>query len=236
MRLRGAAEPPMGMQRIDEMSHCGSFSRMAWMAIHTVGTAPTSVTRSLWTISMMSRGCGLGPPRICVEPFMTPAKGTHQALAWNMGTMCRMTSRSQMPSTSTVDVLGICERDVILHIVPMFHANAWCVPFAGVMNGSTQILGGPNPQPRDIIEIVHNERVTLVGAVPTVWIAIQAILEKEPQWDISSIRCIPIGGSAAPRSLIEKFDKKYGAPMLHAWGMTAMTPLGTVCRLKSYMG
>ncbi len=137
-------------------------------------------------------------------------------------------------ASSTVDVLGICERDVILHIVPMFHANAWCVPFAGVMNGSTQIFGGPNPQPRDIIEIVHHERVTLVGAVPTVWIAIQAILEKEPQWDISSIRCIPIGGSAAPKSLIELFDKKYGAYMLHAWGMTEMSPLGTVCRPRSY--
>jgi fatty-acyl-CoA synthase len=68
-----------------------------------------------------------------------------------------------------------------------------------------------------------------------VWIAIQAILEKEPQWDISSIRCIPIGGSAAPRTLIELFDKKYGAYMLHAWGMTEMTPLGSVCRPRSYM-
>src|SRR5213593_4980221 len=135
-------------------------------------------------------------------------------------------------ASSMTDVLAIGERDVILHIVPMFHANAWCVPFAGVMNGATQIFGGPNPQPRDIIEIVHNERVTFVGAVPTVWIAIDAILEQEPQWDISSIRCIPIGGSAAPRTLIEHFDKKYGAYMLHAWGMTEMTPLGTVCRLK----
>jgi len=138
-------------------------------------------------------------------------------------------------ASSMTDVLGICERDVILHIVPMFHANAWCVPFAGVLNGATQIFGGPNPQPRDIIEIVHGERVTVVGAVPTVWIAIDGILEQEPQWDISSIRCIPIGGSAAPRTLIEKFDKKYGASMLHAWGMTEMTPLGTVCRVKSYL-
>jgi fatty-acyl-CoA synthase len=109
------------------------------------------------------------------------------------------------------------------------------VPFAGVLNGATQFFGGPNPQPRDIIEIVHNERVTVVGAVPTVWIAIQGILEQEPQWDISSIRCIPIGGSAAPRTLIETFEKKYGATMLHAWGMTEMTPLGTICRLKSSM-
>ena len=111
-----------------------------------------------------------------------------------------------------MDVLGICERDVILHIVPMFHANAWCVPFAGVMNGSTQIFGGPNPQPRDIIEIVHDEKVTLVGAVPTVWIAIQAILEKEPQWDISSIRCIPIGGSAAPAQPASSTSTRSTAP------------------------
>ncbi|MBI2526646.1 MAG: long-chain fatty acid--CoA ligase [Candidatus Rokubacteria bacterium] len=138
-------------------------------------------------------------------------------------------------ASSMADAFGISERDVILHIVPMFHANAWCVPFAGVLNGSTQFFGGPNPQPRDIIEMIHNERVTFVGAVPTVWIAIHSILEKEPQWDISSVRCIPIGGSAAPRSLLETFDKKYGANMLHAWGMTEMTPLGTTCRLKSYM-
>ena len=138
-------------------------------------------------------------------------------------------------ASSMTDLLGVSERDVILHIVPMFHANAWCVPFAGVLNGATQLFGGPSPQPRDILEIVHGERVTVVGAVPTVWIAIDAILEQEPGWDISSIRCIPIGGSAAPRALIEKFDKKYRAPMLHAWGMTEMTPLGTVCRLKAYM-
>jgi fatty-acyl-CoA synthase len=138
-------------------------------------------------------------------------------------------------ASSMTDTLGISERDVILHIVPMFHANAWCVPFAGVMNGATQLFGGPNPQPRDILEIIHHERVTVVGAVPTVWIAIHNILEKEPQWDISCIRCIPIGGSAAPKALIETFEKKYGAFMLHAWGMTEMTPLGTLCRLKSYM-
>jgi len=138
-------------------------------------------------------------------------------------------------ASSMADTLGVSERDVILHIVPMFHANAWCVPFAGVLNGATQYFGGPNPQPRDILEIIHRERVTVVGAVPTVWLAIHGILEKEPEWDISCVRCIPIGGSAAPRTLIETFDKRYGAFMLHAWGMTEMSPLGTLCRLKSYM-
>jgi fatty-acyl-CoA synthase len=138
-------------------------------------------------------------------------------------------------ASSMVDVFAISERDVILHIVPMFHANAWCVPFAAVMNGATQFFGGPNPQPRDIVEIIHNERVTFVGAVPTVWIAVQAILEKEPGWDISCVSRIPIGGSAAPRALIETFEKRYGARMVHAWGMTEMSPLGTISRLKSYM-
>ena len=133
-----------------------------------------------------------------------------------------------------VDSLALSERDVVLHIVPMFHANAWCVPFAGVMVGATQIFGGPAPQPRDIVEITEREKVTVVGAVPTVWIGVKELCEKEGH-DISSIRRIPIGGSAAPKSLIELFDKKFGAYMLHAWGMTEMTPIGTMSRLKSYM-
>jgi fatty-acyl-CoA synthase len=135
---------------------------------------------------------------------------------------------------ATVDSLALSERDVILHIVPMFHANAWCVPFAGVMVGATQIFGGPAPQPRDIVELTEAERVTVVGAVPTVWIGVNELCEREGH-DISSIRCIPIGGSAAPRRLIEVFDKKYGAQMLHAWGMTELSPVGTTSRLKSYM-
>jgi fatty-acyl-CoA synthase len=132
------------------------------------------------------------------------------------------------------DTMGLSENDVILHVVPMFHANAWCVPYGGVMVGATQIFAGPNIQPRDICEIVQAEHVTFVGAVPTVWIAVKELVEKEG-YDISTIRCIPIGGSAAPRSLIEAFDKKFGATMMHAWGMTEMSPIGTLARLKSYM-
>jgi fatty-acyl-CoA synthase len=132
------------------------------------------------------------------------------------------------------DTMALSENDVILHVVPMFHANAWCVPFAGVMTGATQIFAGPNVQPKDICEIVQAEKVTFVGAVPTVWIAIKELVEKEG-FDISTIRCIPIGGSAAPRSLIEVFDKKFDATMMHAWGMTEMSPIGTLARLKSYM-
>jgi fatty-acyl-CoA synthase len=132
------------------------------------------------------------------------------------------------------DTLALCERDVLLHIVPMFHANAWCVPYAGFMVGATQIFAGPNPQPRDIVDLTEAEQVTFVGGVPTIWIGVKEIFEREGR-DISSLRCIAIGGSAAPRSLLETYDKQLGAHIMHAWGMTEMTPLGTVSRLKSYM-
>jgi fatty-acyl-CoA synthase len=133
-----------------------------------------------------------------------------------------------------VDQFGISERDVLLHIVPMFHANSWCVPYTGVMVGATHVFAGPNPQPRDICEMIQAEKVTFTGAVPTVWIAIKDLCEKEG-YDISSLRTIAIGGSAAPRSMQEAFEKQFGIVMSHAWGMTEMTPLGTVARLKSYM-
>jgi fatty-acyl-CoA synthase len=132
------------------------------------------------------------------------------------------------------DSLAISERDVVLHVVPMFHVNAWCVPYAAVMVGATQVFAGPGPQPRDIASLIQSERVTFVGAVPTVWMAVKELVEQEA-FDLSSVSRIAIGGSAAPRSLIEAFDQQLGVPMVHAWGMTETTPLGTVSRLKSHM-
>jgi fatty-acyl-CoA synthase len=116
----------------------------------------------------------------------------------------------------------------------MFHANSWCLPFTAVMVGSTQIFAGPNPQPRDICELVQREKVTFTGAVPTVWIAVKELCEKEG-WDISSLRTIAIGGSAAPKAMQLAYRRQFGVTMSHAWGMTEMTPLGTIARLKSYM-
>jgi acyl-CoA synthetase (AMP-forming)/AMP-acid ligase II len=132
------------------------------------------------------------------------------------------------------DTLALSERDVILHVVPMFHANAWCVPYAGLMVGATQIFAGAHPQPRDIVDLIEAEQVTFVGGVPTICIGVKEICEREGR-NISSIRCLPIGGSAAPKSLLEAYDKQFGARILHAWGMTETTPIGTVSRLKSYM-
>ena len=135
---------------------------------------------------------------------------------------------------SGADTLGVCERDAVMPVVPMFHANSWCLPFTAVMVGSTQIFAGPNPQPRDICELVQQEKVTFTGAVPTVWIAVKELCEKEG-WDISSLRTIAIGGSAAPKAMQLAYRRQFGVTMSHAWGMTEMTPLGTIARLKSYM-
>jgi acyl-CoA synthetase (AMP-forming)/AMP-acid ligase II len=102
------------------------------------------------------------------------------------------------------------------------------------MLGTTQIFGGPGPQPRDIVDLIESERVTVVGAVPTVWSTIRDLCLADGR-DISSIRLGLCGGSAPARSLMEDFDNRLDAPMLHAWGMTETTPIGTISRLKSYM-
>ncbi len=132
------------------------------------------------------------------------------------------------------DTFGICERDVLMPVVPMFHANAWGLPFAGVMVGAKLVFPGPHLQPRDIAELIQSERVTVTAGVPTIWIGLYALLERE-YYDLSSIRVMPVGGSAMPRALIEAFEKRFGIRIAHAWGMTEMTPLGTVANLKSYM-
>jgi len=135
---------------------------------------------------------------------------------------------------ATTDLFGISENDRVLHIVPMFHANSWCLPFTAFMVGADQIFAGANIQPPEICRLIQSEKITFTGAVPTVWIAIKELCEKEG-YDISSLRTIAIGGSAAPRSLQQAYAKNFGVQMSHAWGMTEMTPLGTVTRLKSYM-
>jgi fatty-acyl-CoA synthase len=134
---------------------------------------------------------------------------------------------------SMADSFGLSERDVFMPVVPMFHVLAWGTPFAAVMLGTKLVFPGPHLQPRDLAELIQAEKVTLTAGVPTLWLGILNLLEKE-QYDMSSLRGMIVGGAAAPRSMIEAFDKKHGLNVIHAWGMTEMSPLGTVSRLKSY--
>ncbi len=131
------------------------------------------------------------------------------------------------------DSFGMSERDIFLPVVPMFHVLAWGTPFVATMLGATQVYPGPHLQPRDLAELIQAEKVTLTAGVPTLWLGMLALLEKE-RYDLSSLRTMIVGGAAAPQSLIEAYEKKHNVPVIHAWGMTEMTPLGTISRLKSY--
>lgn len=131
------------------------------------------------------------------------------------------------------DGFGIGEADTILSVVPMFHANAWNLPFCGTMVGARQIFPGPHPTPEDIARLIDAERVTVAAGVPTVWIGVLGVLEKE-KIDLSSLRCVPCGGSAVPPSLFESFDR-LDVPLVQAWGLTETAPLVTVSKLRAGM-
>lgn len=134
---------------------------------------------------------------------------------------------------SMADSFGISERDSFMPVVPMFHVLAWCIPFATIMLGSKLVFPGPHMQPRDLAELIQAEKVTLTAGVPTLWMGLLHLLENE-RYDLSSLRGMIVGGAAAPYAMIEGFKKKHGLDVMHAWGMTETTPLGTVSRLKSY--
>lgn len=131
------------------------------------------------------------------------------------------------------DTAGLSERDIVLPVVPMFHANAWGMPFAATWFGSTQVLPGPLFTPKLLAELIQQEKVTFTAGVPTIWLGLLNELENG-NYDTSSLRAIVCGGSAAPRGMIKAFETKYKIPFLHAYGMTETTPLATVSRLKSY--
>ncbi len=132
------------------------------------------------------------------------------------------------------DTAGIAERDVVLPVVPMFHANAWGLPYAATLAGSTQVYPGQFMDGKSLAELIQNERVSIAAGVPTIWMGLMQVLE-QADYDLSSIRLMPVGGSAAPQSMIERYQTQFDAYIMHAWGMTEMSPVGTVSNLKSHM-
>jgi fatty-acyl-CoA synthase len=115
----------------------------------------------------------------------------------------------------------------------MFHVNAWGIPYTCSMVGAKLVLPGPHLDPHSLLELMHSEKVTCAGGVPTVWLAILDALDKEPKrYDLRSVKQMVIGGSAAPQAMIEAFDKRHGLKVLHAWGMTEMSPIGSTTRLR----
>lgn len=131
------------------------------------------------------------------------------------------------------DTVGISESDRVMPVVPMFHANAWGLPFAATWLGSTQVFPGPMMNPKIIAEMIDAYKVTISAGVPTIWLGLLQELEKG-QYDTSHLRAILCGGAAAPKEMIRSFESDFGIPFIHAYGMTETTPLVTLARLKSY--
>ncbi|WP_142504286.1 long-chain fatty acid--CoA ligase [Melghirimyces algeriensis] len=136
-------------------------------------------------------------------------------------------------SLGLADVLGLSESDTCLSVVPMFHVNAWGLPFAATWFGTKQVLPGPQMTPQNIAKLINSEQVTVTGGVPTIWIGMLKELEQN-DYDLSSLRKLLFGGSAAPKSMIQAYEEKYGIPVVHAYGMTETSPVVSVCNLKSH--
>ena len=137
-----------------------------------------------------------------------------------------------MHAAALPDVMALSARDSVLPVVPMFHVNAWGIPYSAALTGCKLVLPGPALDGKSIYELIEAEQVTYAAGVPTIW---QMLLGHMRPLGLkfTSLNRTVIGGSACPPAMINAFRDDYGVEVLHAWGMTEMSPLGTVCTLKN---
>ncbi len=134
-------------------------------------------------------------------------------------------------SSQSPDMLGLGAGDTVMPVVPLFHANGWSIGYTAPLAGSSIVMPGRDMTPPAIYEMLE-QGVTLTAAVPTVWLGLLGWLRENPEKRFSTLTRVVIGGSSCPRAVIEAFQNTYGVQVLHAWGMTEMSPLGTVCSFK----
>lgn len=129
------------------------------------------------------------------------------------------------------DAMGLSSRDVILPVVPMFHANAWGLAQSAPMIGAKMVMPGGRMDGASIYELLDTEKVSFTAAVPTVWLMLLQYLEETGK-KLPHLKKVVIGGSACPRAMTKKFQENYDVEVIHAWGMTEMSPLGSLCTMK----
>jgi fatty-acyl-CoA synthase len=132
------------------------------------------------------------------------------------------------------DVMGLSSHDTVLPVVPMFHVNAWGLPYACPLVGARVVMPGPRLDGASLYQQFERERVTFASGVPTIWFGLLNHL-RETGRRLTSLRRVVIGGAAAPPSMVEAFEDEYGVEVLHGWGMTEMSPVGSVCSLGPAM-
>jgi fatty-acyl-CoA synthase len=134
--------------------------------------------------------------------------------------------------SATGNAFSLSDNDVVLPIVPMFHVNAWGLPYTATLAGSKQVLPGQHLDPASLIEDYEQEEVTFTAGVPTVFLAMLQALDQESEThDLSALRSMVIGGAAAPKGVIKAYKERHGIDVIHAWGMTEMAPIGSVANI-----
>ncbi|MFL5495796.1 MAG: long-chain fatty acid--CoA ligase [Gemmatimonadales bacterium] len=132
-------------------------------------------------------------------------------------------------ATALAGSWAIQESDTVLAVVPMFHVNAWGLPFTAALTGAGLVLPGEHLDPRSLLDLCQSERVTFSAGVPTVWLGVLELLDAAPgAYDLSALRTIVIGGAAAPESLVKGLEERHGLHPVTSWGMTELAPVGTV--------
>ncbi len=181
-----------------------------------IASAPTSYT---WPQFDENTACGM-----C---YTSGTTGNPKAVLYSHRSTTLHAYGASLP-----DVMDISSRDVVLPVVPMFHVNAWGLPYSGPLNGAKLVFPGPGLDGKSVYELIESEKVTFAAGVPTVW---QMLLNHVQTQGLkfSTFKRTVIGGSACPPAMIKTFQDDYGVTVLHAWGMTELSPLGTVCTLKN---
>ncbi|OSP08360.1 fatty-acid--CoA ligase [Halorubrum ezzemoulense DSM 17463] len=138
---------------------------------------------------------------------------------------------SHTMASQTPQGIPMEDSDVVMPVVPMFHVNAWGMPFTAAAAGAKHVYPGPSPDPADLAALIEEEGVTISAGVPTVWLGLREYIEGGNEVDLSTLDTVIIGGAAAPKALVEWYDER-DVEVLHAWGMTELSPIGTVSHLK----
>jgi len=138
-------------------------------------------------------------------------------------------------SLSNADAFGLSSRASILPVVPLFHANSWSLAFSCPMYGAKMVMPGMRLDGASLFELMETEKVTMAAGVPTVWLMLLQYMQKEGR-RLSSVERMLVGGSACPRAMIEAFEHDYGINVVHAWGMTEMSPVGSCGAVKAQLG